>query len=51
MLLLVIVFRLASVRKYLKINSTEISSEVLANDYYFSIYDNAVINLIVHCHE
>lgn len=35
-------FRLTSLRKYLKINSAEISSEILANYYYFSIYDNTV---------
>lgn len=35
-------FKLASLRKYLKINSTEISSEILANYCYLSIYDNSV---------
>ena len=35
-------FRLASLRKYFKINSTEISSEILANYYYFSICDNTI---------
>ena len=35
-------FRLASLRKYLKINSTGMSSEILANYYYFSIYDNTI---------